>query len=83
MWDKLNQHTSLQNAGLLEKLRALPCVVERKLGDSLSVPVYATHAASLRAGKDTIKDRALFAGACNSPRPPLGQGRHKGSSVHA
>jgi hypothetical protein len=49
-------------AGLLEKLKALPCVVERKLGDAISVPVYASHAASLKAGKDTVKDRGLYAG---------------------
>ena len=55
-------------AGLLEKLRAMPAVVERKLGDAISVPVYASHMASLRGGaKDAMKDRGLYPGA----RPPF------------
>ena len=49
-------------AGLLEKLRAMPAVVERKLGDAISVPVYTSHAASLR-GADAAKERALYPGA--------------------
>lgn len=56
---------SSANAGLLEKLRAMPAVVERKLGDAISVPVYASHAASLRVAGDTVKDRGLYAGAAH------------------
>lgn len=48
--------------GVLEKLKGLAAVVERKLGDSVSVPVYGSHVASLKTAKDTVKERGLYAG---------------------
>jgi len=54
------------SAGLLEKLKGLAAVVERKLGDSLTVPVYGTHVASLKAVKETVKERTLHAGVLRS-----------------
>lgn len=55
-------HLSVVSAGLLEKLKTLPAVVQRKLGDSVTVPVYATHVASLKGAKETVKDRSLYPG---------------------
>lgn len=54
------------SAGLLEKLKGLAAVVERKLGDSVTVPVYGTHVASLKAVKETVKERTLHAGVLRS-----------------
>ena len=48
--------------GLLEKLKGLTAVLERKLGESVTVPVYSSHVASLKTGKDTFKERGLHAG---------------------
>ncbi len=54
--------------GLLDKLRGLAAVVERKLGDSVIVPVYGSHVASLKAAKETFKDQTLQKGK-HDPTP--------------
>ena len=49
-------------AGILEKLKGLVAVVERKLGDGITVPAYGNHAAFLKTPKETVKERSLHAG---------------------
>lgn len=49
-------------AGILEKLKGLVAVVERKLGDGITVPAYGNHAAFLKTPKETFKERSLHAG---------------------
>ena len=48
--------------GVLEGLRDLPLVVQRKLKDPLPVPVYAT-AADAVTGSNAVKDFVLCPGA--------------------
>ena len=61
MGSRSSQRTSAF-AGILEKLKALPAVADRKLGESVTVPVYSTHVASLKAAKETVKDRNMYPG---------------------
>lgn len=37
-------------------------MVERKLGESVTVPVYGSHVASLKAVKETFKEQTLHKG---------------------
>ncbi|CAL8469996.1 g9538 [Coccomyxa elongata] len=50
------------DTGLLEKLRGLAAVVERKLGDSVTVPIYGSQVASLKAVNETFKEQTLHKG---------------------
>ena len=49
-------------AGILEKLKGLVAVVERKLADGITVPAYGSHAAFLNTPKEVVKERSLHAG---------------------
>ena len=49
-------------AGILEKLKGLVAVVERKLSDGITVPAYGNHAAFLKTPKETFKERSFHAG---------------------
>ena len=46
---------------LLEKLRDKVCVVERELGEKVSVPIYSSNSDSIKAA-NAIKDTTLFPG---------------------
>jgi len=62
-------HGSLKatiSAGLLEKLKGLVAVVERKLGDGITVPAYGANMAYLRTPKEVVKERNLHAGGTPS-----------------
>ena len=63
-----------RSAGVLEKLKGLVAVVKRKLGDGIAVPAYASHSAFLKAPKEAIKERNLYAGdAAQHLAPEPGQ----------
>lgn len=49
-------------AAILEKLKGLVAVVERKLGEAITVPTYGSYAAFLNTPKEVVKERALHAG---------------------
>ena len=51
---------------ILEGLRDLPLVVERKLKDPLTVPVYATHSDAV-TGSNAVKDFVVCPGALHGP----------------
>lgn len=51
------------DATLLGKLKAMPMIVERQLGDAITVPVYSTHTESLIGAKPK-KDLVLPPGVC-------------------
>ena len=46
---------------LLEKLRDKVCVVERELGEKVSVPIYSSNSDSVKAA-NAMKDTTLFPG---------------------
>ncbi len=52
------RHDSVQ---LLEKLRDKVCVVERELGEKVSVPIYSSNSDSINAA-NALKDTTLFPG---------------------
>ncbi|KAL0024941.1 hypothetical protein WJX77_004746 [Trebouxia sp. C0004] len=49
------------DAVLLDKMKEIPVVVERKLKEALTVPVYATNRDAVKGGK-AVKERALIPG---------------------
>ena len=49
------------DAALLDKMKEVPVVVERKLQEPLTVPVYATVRDAIK-GANAVKERALYAG---------------------
>lgn len=49
------------DAVLLDKMKDTPVVVERKLKDAITVPVYATNREAVKGGK-AVKERALHPG---------------------
>lgn len=49
------------DAVLLDKMKDTPVVVERKLKDPITVPVYATNREAVKGGK-AVKERALHPG---------------------
>lgn len=54
---------------LLAKMRNLPIIVDRKLGDAITVPIYNTQAEAVKASNGTAKERTLYPGAHALPRP--------------
>ena len=49
------------DAGLLDKMKETPVIVERKLKEAVSVPVYATNRDAVKGSKP-VKERALHPG---------------------
>lgn len=49
------------DAALLDKMKDVPVVVERKLKEAVTVPVYATVRDAVKAAKP-VKERSLYAG---------------------
>ena len=50
-----------EDAVLLDKMKEIPVVVERKLKEAVTVPVYATNRDAVKGGK-AVKERALHPG---------------------
>ena len=61
-------HLRHDDAALLDKMKDVPVVVERKLKEPLTVPVYATVREAVKAAKP-VKERSLFAGKPYSYAP--------------
>ena len=55
------------DAALLDKMKDMPVVVERKLKEAVSVPVYATNRDAVKGGKP-VKERALHPGKSQTHR---------------
>lgn len=53
------------DAVLLDKMKELPVVVERKLKEAVTVPVYATNRDAVKGSK-AVKERALHPGRCDT-----------------
>ena len=53
---------------LLDKMKDLPVVVERKLKEPLTVPVYGTVRDAVKAAKP-VKERSLYAGEAQLTSP--------------
>lgn len=70
----LRVHLRHDSASLLGQHKSLPLVLERQLGEPVTVPIYASNSDALKRGF-TVKDRALHAGQpVNSVLQPLQAG---------
>lgn len=59
------------DAALLDKLNDLPVVVEKKLKEPITVPVYANNRDAVKAGK-AVKERSLHPGEITRYVAPTG-----------
>ena len=50
-----------ESVPLLEKLRDKVCIVERELGEKVTVPIYTRNSDSIKAAS-TVKDKTMFPG---------------------
>ena len=50
------------DAALLEKMNDVPVVIERKLKEPITLPVYANNRDAVKGGKPSAKERTLYPG---------------------
>ena len=67
----LRVHLRHDSATLLGQLKSMPLVVERQLGEPITVPVYATNNDAIKKAA-TVRERALFPGG-HAPGPESNQ----------
>lgn len=55
---------------LLNKLKALPMIVERRLSDAITVPTFNSQAEAVKAANGKTKERTLYPGSNPGRVPP-------------